>query len=565
MFAAARFSDLPELRDLRQIFYERYGNSMELFVNKQLVENSASNPSTMEKKVKVMHDIASEHSIKWDSEAFERRMSKNTVLPKEQPINHGSFHINGGDQKSNDGRSADPQEDKLKFSSKEKLEVGKGARRRDDYKEDNVSKRDEIMFPHNQEFSVDKYRHYHGKEEAFTRKEDFDVRLQQKQEVSAGKLELLNGKNDVALKTARLSSSSRGRRSERVDDGAKLQDGWGNDVPRINKQDILPERKPDLDRDNYEAPRLKSRDRDLFSPDVYAGQHSVQNLTRKTHDEDEPKLKPPYSSALPPPYVKPNTKQKDHKHGAIIGSSIAGFDSKGLSADPSIPDRAYAVNRADKYQEGLHHPDKAGHIIPPARVNSHDLDKDYYYNHDGSDASIPRRRSSRRRHSKPAPDHTEASNAEDAEFARRKPRSRRRDDSRRGLQILFDDEQHKDDEERIIDKLLIHYSKKPSSSDEGKIRRKSKSRHAHHLGSDAGEAPQKPIRDRSDDTPERISVPPRSISLPREQTAQSEGTKKVYARATSFQQDRSNAARHVHPKLPDYEDLAAHFAAMKGK
>lgn len=33
MFAAARFADLPELRDLRNIFTERYGNSLEAFVN----------------------------------------------------------------------------------------------------------------------------------------------------------------------------------------------------------------------------------------------------------------------------------------------------------------------------------------------------------------------------------------------------------------------------------------------------------------------------------------------------------------------------------------------------
>lgn len=37
MFAAARFSDLPELRDLRQIFQERYGNSLELFVNQEVM------------------------------------------------------------------------------------------------------------------------------------------------------------------------------------------------------------------------------------------------------------------------------------------------------------------------------------------------------------------------------------------------------------------------------------------------------------------------------------------------------------------------------------------------
>lgn len=37
MSAAARFSDLPELRDLRDTFYERYGNSVELFVNQEVL------------------------------------------------------------------------------------------------------------------------------------------------------------------------------------------------------------------------------------------------------------------------------------------------------------------------------------------------------------------------------------------------------------------------------------------------------------------------------------------------------------------------------------------------
>lgn len=37
MFAAARFSDLPELRDLRHIFYEKYGNSLEHFANMEVV------------------------------------------------------------------------------------------------------------------------------------------------------------------------------------------------------------------------------------------------------------------------------------------------------------------------------------------------------------------------------------------------------------------------------------------------------------------------------------------------------------------------------------------------
>ncbi|OMO58027.1 hypothetical protein COLO4_34915 [Corchorus olitorius] len=566
MFAAARFSDLPELRDLRQIFHERYGNSLELFVNKQLVENSAANPCTMEKKVKVMHDIASEFSIKWDSEAFERRMSKPTVVPKaqDQPKSYGSFHVNGDKHKSDDGKSGDPLGDKPKKSSKEKLEAVNGGHRLHNYKEDNVLKR-EFIIPPKQEVSVEGYKPRHGREEALPRKENHNnVPLVHEQEVSASKHEFWNGKDDVALKTSRSSSSSLGKRMEKVDGEAKLLDGRENRVHRIDNQDVPPPAKPGLNPSSA-TPRLKSHDGNLFAADNYAGQNHEQHSTRKTHEDNGPKWKPYLNAGIPPPYVKPNTKSKDRKHDAIIGSSHTGFDNNGVSDDPSIQDRAYVRNGTDKYQEGLYHPDKEGKMIPPRSVSSNDHVKDYYYNHDGSDAPIPRRRLSRRRHSKSLSSHGEMDNVEDAEVAKRRPRSRRKDDSRRGLQILFDDEQHKnDEEERIIDKLLMHYSKKPSSSEDVKIRRKSKSRHAHHMGSDAGEATEKASRDRADDISESNSRPARSISLPHEQPAQAEGTK-VYARATSFQQDRSSAARHVHPKLPDYDDLAAHFAAMKGR
>ncbi|TYI71665.1 hypothetical protein E1A91_D07G005100v1 [Gossypium mustelinum] len=557
MFAAARFSDLPELRELRHIFHERYENSLDVFANKQLVENSASNPSTMERKVMVMHDIASEFSIKWDSKAFERRMSEPVVIPQPQdrtkkygsfhvngednksnygkqdrlkkygsfhvngddnksndgkqdrPKKYGSFHVNGDDNKSNDGKSADPPRDELK--------VDKNG--------------------HKWEFSVeDKLRQ--GREEAFARKENLDIPLPQKQEVVE--------KDDIAFKTARLSSSTSGKRIERVNGGGKVQDGRENSVPGIDNQDVLTQRKPDLNPNNYAAPRSRSQDKDLFVPDSYANEYGVQNSTRKTPVEGEPKRRPRSSSALPPPYVKPpSIKSKDSMNGANILSSLAGLDSDGVSGDPSMPD-------------------KEGQRIPPMR--GHDRETDNYYSHSESGIPIPRRRSSRRRHLTSASGHIEIGNAEDTEFMRRKPRSRRRDESRQGLQILFDEEhQRYDQEERIIDRLLMHYSKKPSTSEDGKLRRKSKSHHAHHKRTDVDEeALEKASMDRSDDISETIPRPVRSISLPREQTTQSEGTK-VYTRATSFQQGRSNAARHVHPKLPDYDDLAAHFAAMKGR
>ncbi|XP_039054911.1 uncharacterized protein LOC120197452 [Hibiscus syriacus] len=506
MFAAARFSDLPELHDLRQIFHERYKNSLDLFVNKQLFENSTSNPSTMERKVKVMNDIVSEFSIKWDSKAFERRMSKPPLIPQDQPKNYGSFHVNGDNSKSN------------------------------------VSKRDEMIFLPKSEFPVED-KSFHAREEAFEKEENVDVPLRRKQEVSAGNSGFWNGKDAVALKTARLSSSSSGKRMGRVNGGTKIKDDRANRVRRIDNQDSLTQRKPDLNPNNHAASGLKSHDNDLFIPDSYADVHSVQNSTRKTHEEGESK-RMPHSKNDIPPYVKaPSIKSKDSRQGDNIGSSLAGSDSNGVSSDPSIAD-------------------KEGKRIPPMRGN--DRETDYYYSREGSDTPIPRRRPSRRRHSKSASGHTEIGDADDTEVARRKPRCRRRDDSRLGLQILFADERCRDDEEeRIIDRLLMHYSKKPSSSEDGQLRRKSKSRHAHHMRSDVGQVPQNASRDRSEDISETIPRPVRSISLPRVQTAQSEGTK-VYTRDTSFQPDRSNAARHVHPKLPDYDYLSAHFAAMKG-
>lgn len=36
IYAAARFSDLPELRELRTIFTERYGSSLESYTNKEV-------------------------------------------------------------------------------------------------------------------------------------------------------------------------------------------------------------------------------------------------------------------------------------------------------------------------------------------------------------------------------------------------------------------------------------------------------------------------------------------------------------------------------------------------
>ncbi|KAI3761555.1 hypothetical protein L1987_51975 [Smallanthus sonchifolius] len=68
MFAAARFADLPELRELRSLFSERYGSDLEPYVNQEFIKNLTSNIPTKEIKLQMMQEIAMEYGIKWDSE-----------------------------------------------------------------------------------------------------------------------------------------------------------------------------------------------------------------------------------------------------------------------------------------------------------------------------------------------------------------------------------------------------------------------------------------------------------------------------------------------------------------
>ncbi|KAM1506243.1 hypothetical protein ACFXTO_002134 [Malus domestica] len=63
-----------ELCDLRTLFTEKYGNSLQHFLNKEFVERLKSKPPTKEMKIQLMQDIAWEFSIEWDSKALEQKL-----------------------------------------------------------------------------------------------------------------------------------------------------------------------------------------------------------------------------------------------------------------------------------------------------------------------------------------------------------------------------------------------------------------------------------------------------------------------------------------------------------
>lgn len=300
----------------------------------------------------------------------------------------------------------------------------------------------------------------------------------------------------------------------------------------------------------------------------YSNQDNTLNSIRKGLDEGSDRLKSCSSFALPPPYIKSNNnisrppcvKPKEDKHKLSRGSKHAASDLDEHFIDPGSCNRSNVVNSSGRSHNEPDHHDCEEQFVAPAKVKSFGHERELAYQDEK--IPLPKPRSIRRKHHKSSSSYNVVDTLEDDGAVNRSSSSRRKDRSRKGLQILFDEEHHrKDDEERMIDKLLIHYSKKPSSYDPGKLRKKLPGQPSHQIITD-GEPSLDQSRNVHDGKCEMFPPPTRSVSLPHEQAASPE-LKKVFARSNTFQPD--NQASHVHPKLPDYDDLAARFAALKGR
>lgn len=380
--------------------------------------------------------------------------------------------------------------------------------------------------------------------EVLRKRDDHDNSLTGRQEVTAKKSDRGYWKEGRVLKPIALSSQE--KTAEQFEGGSKLHDSWGNTTPPRESQDTTTARKSP----SRIGSHFRSNVKEPFAVNL-VGPPDTDKPERKVQNDETPILKPCYSNAIPPPYVKPNPKQQ--KSTIKVVSSHA--DSDIFSTCPSALDKSDAASMSDQDWQASRH----------ERLRRHNRENEFPIREDAKEeVPMVKPKSMRRKHSRSRSRYYDAPN-EDTELVRKsRSRSRRRDESRRGLRNLLDDEQYQNaKEERIIDKLLIHYSKKPAILVPEKLRKKSNNHHAHLMDNSARELLQNGGGDGCDETPEMLSLAPRSVSLPREQHRVVE-VKKAFARAATFQPDRSYEARHVHPKLPDYDDLAARFSALRG-
>lgn len=535
MFAAARFSDLPELRDLRQIFQERYGSSIECFVNQEFAANMNSKSSTLEKKVCLMQEIASEFSINWDSKAFEIRMSRPSAFAQGQSasICNNLFDYDKSSL-SKDFCQKDAKNDVM-------LENGKEAVILKDLNRDYHDLQYKSTVPGNG------FKPLNGRE-VLGKKDGHDNSLTGKQEVTTTKSDRSYWKEGNMLKP--IGRSFQDKTLEKLEDGFKLHDSLGNMTPPRKSQDTAT------------STRIGSRFRSNVK-EPCAGPPDTDKSERKVQHDETPMLKPCFSNVIPPPYVKTVSKHQNRTRGVNVVSPHT--DSDGFFTCPSVHENSDAASMSERTQIGLNKSDLDWQASRHERLSKQSPKKELYFREDSKEIPKLKAKSTRRKHSRSRTSHYDAPNVDTELVRKARSRSRRRGESRRGLRNLFVDEQHQNaEEERVIDKLLIHYSKKPSILKPEIVRKKSNSHHEHKMDNSTRELLQNGNGDGSDETPEIVTLPLRSVSLPREQTRVIEA-KKDFVRAASFQPDRSYETRHVHPKLPDYDDLATRLAALKGR
>ncbi|XP_074273832.1 uncharacterized protein LOC141597316 [Silene latifolia] len=572
MFAAARFSDLPELRDLRNLLQERYGSSLELYVNQKLVENISAKPPSEENKLQLLRDIALEFSVSWDSRSFEERMSnsameknlkpslsspivaKNKIATplaevtiqktvRDEPIlRNVEGELNGTHQLQTQRDSVHGRKDDLKRNTSQPINRNmegelNGTHQLQTQRASVHGRKDDLKRNTSQPIHRNMEGELNGTHQLQTqrdgvhgRKDDLKHNISQKSESESNKHkppsysdEPINKVEDHSISFQRITVLPGVRNSDKV---TSIKDGIQINPSTMSQQKS--ESRPTSYGINSLSPLNKELSEKNHAKSMRKGQVDVT---------DGPKTN--FRGGVPPPYMKPrNNKNKTDGHRE---------DGETLTLNPGNG------NRAEKLQTKA---DISDRLVGRSNLENEDGQTcvtEIYYKGETNADFTPRRRSHRRKHSKSSSTQDIEVNS-DERVLRRVSTSRRRHESQMGLQSVVgnDDDpyQREEEEEKNLDKLLLRYSKKPSSGDPGKSRRKDNaSKSQHHKAVDGAHLDE-------DSTP----TTSRSVSLPSKQVTETK-LEKEFTRAASFQPD--TPAKHVHPKLPDYDDLAARFAALR--
>lgn len=537
IFAAARFADLPELCDLRSVFTERYGSQMELSVKAEFVEKIQKKSFPQERKLQLMKYIAQEFSVAWDSSAFEHNLCNLSAPKYDQPKNN--MHHHSASVKSSRRL---PNGVKEEISSKGKYQnVHASLQKQEEWKE---PKDIHVV-------TTIKGGSLHDPMEK-TRKVIVD--------------EPENVEPDFSNAAVPLYIKARCQNGTYNHDQQK--DGLAH--RRMGKAQEAPDTIPPDEQPRNLKKSLNGKAVNL--PPPYTKPHEEKNSNGLTDDrlrkveeysslERQP-VRPVNNDRLinmPPPYVKPKVNgPSSHLDQDIQDSIIAGCDryncheelEGGVCGDekpkpkPVSVRRRFAKPAVIDTSDSTIDEEKIMIQTPSGRGREKGRRGTAAYDEATGDVDTD----IMERHRGPPVDDEMNNAIEYGKLLHRTPSGQRKHGSRRSV-AAYDGGGGQ--EEIIMDKLLIHYSKKGTASEAQKMRIRSKARSTDHVKHE--------IHDRIH--------PDRSSSLPAELgselTSPAVGVNR-HSRAVSMQPDMlSPNGGRVHPRLPNYDELAAQFNALR--
>ncbi|RWR75695.1 IST1-like protein [Cinnamomum micranthum f. kanehirae] len=491
MFAAARFADLPELRDLRCIFTNRYGNFMESDINQQFVRKLESRPPSMDQKLQLMRNVSRDYSINWDSKGFSERISN--------PITSAS---------------------------------------------DRVDKCESVL---------------KGKYGAVAKTEKDDAVI--KVDISSKERRHTPPRHEVKTDSSKERRHNPPRHEVKTD-GSK---GRQHTPPRHE---------------------LKMDSNQVILPIANRGDHCPPfDCNKLGHRGSAENLKPQSTNNVIPPYIK----TEGTKYGTGMEICPVGFDHC-KPTDLSPDSRGIAYNGEKKNQVGLNQAVHEKSLVPVVAWSNGSGDENACNLDDSAVEAHLKLKSVRRKKQLKLLAHENYATTEDDVPVSRNSNGRRSQGNRRGIRRTYDDGH--DEEDMIMDELLIHYSNKstnkgsrPPKALRAPVHDSDASKsplHQNNIGarlnsessfppkgakaparsSDASKSPLHRNKQEDRMNSESSLPPARVASLPSQRTTPTEATK-VPVRAASLEPNLLSP--HVHPKLPDYDDLAARFAVLRGE
>ncbi|KAJ3695456.1 hypothetical protein LUZ60_000833 [Juncus effusus] len=568
IFAAARFPDLRELREIRQIFTEKFGGHMEPFVNSEFMKNTQEKTFSDERKIRVMHNIATEFSIGFDSESFKWKLANPAQAKYDEPKKPESRT----EQKDLRTKPKELQNEPKELRSKASWAKPK----------DLQAEPKELPYKPNKVTAEPKE----------LRAEPKELRYKLK-ELSPEQKELRYKPKELPYKPKELR--------------AEPKVIW--DEPKELR--YKPKEEPKVIWDEPKESRSKQREYRAQPKDIHVipkktekiptTDHALNDTPKKNHYREETTKESPYSfhsekhnnigsvlkdngsdftrpdpkgktsKMIPPPYTKPNTPR--------VGkyTEEESFDSDPYLADkqyikPSKEDRPIRVekqtNLAPPYVESNNEKPKPVSVrskIPkPQIIPETNNNESALYDEE----LLARAESKNRKHRHYDERKYENGVNYEKEFDKSLGRTSSSKSRQRGYDEVDEEDnsidygnllrgpsrghsrrhKHKerDDEERVMDKLLMHYSKKGI---------------------------EQPVKERSEPGKERSSRgtsavdqvyhgPGRTVSLPTDPVREEESAR-VPVRAVSLQPDPLVNGARVHPNLPDFDELAARIQALR--